>query len=114
MALSFSKVSLFNGESKAEFLTMGIPCDYEDLERYTAFAEYIGELSDECNIEVNVDSYLYGEGETVKASIEEIAYLTRRMGMKGDFLEKSCQKTEESSFLLRYSPEELYGMEMKT
>ena len=43
MALLFSKVSLFNGESAAEFLAMGIPRDYEDLERYTAFAEYIGD-----------------------------------------------------------------------
>ena len=50
MALLFSKVSLFNGESEAEFLTMGIPRDYEDLEGYTAFAEYVGELSDECDI----------------------------------------------------------------
>lgn len=114
MALLFSKVSLFNGESEAEFLTMGIPRDYEDLERYTAFAEYVGDLSDECDIEVNVDSYLYGDGETVKASIEEVAYLTMRMGMKSDFLERSCQKTEKSSFLLRYSPEELFGMEMKS
>lgn len=93
---------------------MDIPRDYEDLERYTAFEEYVGYLSDECDIEVNVDSYLYGEGETVKASIEEIAYLTMRMGMKADFLERSCQKVEDSSFLLRYSPEELYGMEIKS
>ena len=114
MALLFSKVSLFNGESEAEFLAMGIPQDYEDLERYTAFAEYVGELSDECDIEVNVESYLYGDDETVKASIEEVAYLTMRMGMKADFLERSCKKTEESSFLLRYSPEELFGMEMKS
>lgn len=114
MALLFSKVSLFNGESEAEFLTMGIPRDYEDIERYTAFEEYIDDLSDECDIEVNVDSYLYGDGETVKASIEEIAYLTMRMGMKADFLEKSCKKKEESSFLLRYSPQELFGMEVKS
>ena len=72
MALLFSKVSLFNGESEAEFLTMGIPRDYEDLEGYTAFAEYVGELSDECDIEVNVESYLYGDDETVKASYEAI------------------------------------------
>ena len=64
MALLFSKVNLFNGESEAEFLTMGIPRDYEDIERYTAFEEYLGDLSDECDIEVNVDSYLYGDGET--------------------------------------------------
>ena len=72
MALLFSKVSLFNGESEVEFLTMGIPRDYEDLEGYTAFAEYVGELSDECDIEVNVESYIYGDDETVKASIEEV------------------------------------------
>lgn len=114
MALLFSKVNLFNGESEAEFLTMGIPRDYEDLERYTAFEEYLGDLSDECDIEVNVDSYLYGDGGTVKASIEEVAYLTMRMGMKADFLEKSCKKIKDSTFLLRYCPEELFGMEMET
>ena len=114
MALLFSKVTLFDGVNEAEFLTMGIPHDYEDLERYTAFAEYIGELTDECDIEVIVDSYLYGDDEAVKASIEEIAYLTMRMDMKPDFLERSCKKIEDSTFLLRYSPEELFGMEMET
>ena len=113
MAILFSKVSLFNGENEAEFLTMGIPRNYDDLEKYTAFEEYIGDLVDECDIEVNVESYLYGKGEPVKASIEEVAYLTMRMGMRADFLESRCTKVDESTFLLRYVPEELCGMEME-
>ena len=113
MALLFSKVILFDGETEAEFLVGGIPRDYDDLEGYTAFDDYLGELTSECDIEVHVDSYLYGEGESVKATPEEVAYMMKRIEMRADFLEARCDNIEDSTFLLRYSPEELFGMEME-
>ncbi len=53
MALLFShvRVSAPDG-SEAEFLVKGIPRDYDDLENYTAFEEFLGELDGETEISV--------------------------------------------------------------
>ena len=80
MALLFShvRVSAPDG-NEAEFLVKGIPRDYDDLENYTAFEEFLGELDEETEISVHAEAYLYGEGETYTASIEEVAYFHLRM-----------------------------------
>jgi hypothetical protein len=48
MALLFShvRVSAPDG-NEAEFLVKGIPRDYDDLENYTAFEEFLGELDED-------------------------------------------------------------------
>ena len=48
MALLFShvRVSAPDG-SEVEFLVKGIPRDYDDLENYTAFEEFLGELDED-------------------------------------------------------------------
>ena len=60
MALLFSRarVSAPDG-NEAEFLVKGIPRDYDDLENYTAFEEFLGELDEETEISVHAEAYLY-------------------------------------------------------
>lgn len=59
-----------------------------------------------------MEAYLYGEGETFQASLEEIAYFTQRMEMDADFLCDSCDNIEDADFTFPWSPEELFGLEM--
>ena len=112
MALLFShvRVSAPDG-NEAEFLVKGIPRDYDDLENYTAFEEFLGELDEETEISVHAEAYLYGEGETYSASIEEVAYFHLRMQKDENFLSGHCDNIESVDFTCNYSPDELFGMD---
>lgn len=73
MALLFSHVRASTPDgNEAEFLVMGIPREYEDLEGYTKLEEFLNELDEDTEISFHADAYLYGEGETFSASIEEV------------------------------------------
>ena len=112
MALLFSyvRVSAPDG-NEAEFLVKGIPRDYDDLENYTAFEDFLDVIEEETEISVHAEAYLYGEGETYKASIEEVAYFHLRMQKDENFLSGHCDNIESVDFTCNYSPEELLGMD---
>ena len=74
MAVLFSAVTLSADNNQVEFLTAGIPRDADDLEGWAAFEDFMDELASEQEVGVHVEAYLYGEGETVKATPEEVAY----------------------------------------
>lgn len=112
MALLFSAVTLTANDQDAEFLVSGIPRDTDDLEGWTAYEGFIGELDEECEVSVHVEAYLYGEGETFRASLEEIAYFTNRLNVNPGFLSDSCDNIEDADFTFQWSPEELFGLEM--
>ena len=81
MALLFSAVTLTANDHDAEFLVSGIPRDTDDLAGWTAYEGFLGEIDEECEVRVHVEAYLYGEGETFRASLEEIAYFNNRLEM---------------------------------
>ena len=112
MALLFShvRVSAPDG-SEAEFLVKGIPRDYDDLENYTAFEDFLDGIEEETEISVHAEAYLYGEGETFTASIEEVAYFHLRMQNDENFLSGHCDNIESVDFTYNYSPDELFGMD---
>ena len=114
MALLFShvRVSAPDG-NEAEFLVKGIPRDYDDLENYTAFEEFLGELDEETEISVHAEAYLYGEGETYTASIEEVAYFYLRMQKDERFLSDHCDNIESVDFTIQYDPEELFEVDWR-
>lgn len=112
MAVLFSVVTATDGKETVEFLTGGIPKDYGDLERWKAFDNFIGNMSEESNITVKTKSYLYGEGERYAATPEEIAYFMQRIGRNADFVSSRCTPAESGEFSFAWSPKELYGMEM--
>ena len=74
MALQFSHVRVSTPDgNEAEFLVSGIPREFDDFEYYTAFEDFLDGIEEDTEISVHADAYLYGEGETFKASIEEVA-----------------------------------------
>ncbi len=62
---------------------------------------------------VHVEAYLYGEGETVKATPEEVAYFTMRADADEKFLHDRCDNIEDADFTIRRSPDELYGVKLE-
>ena len=113
MALQFSAVTIAVGSKQVKFLAAGIPREFEDLEGWTAFENFIGELDTEAEVNVHGKVYLYGDGEVFKATPEEIAYFTMRNAADEDFLSGRCKNIEEVDFTFQWSPEELFGREMK-
>ena len=73
MALLFSHVQVSTPDgNETEFLVSGIPREFDDFEYYTAFEDFLDGIEEDTEITVHADAYLYGEGETYQASIEEI------------------------------------------
>lgn len=114
MAVQFSVVTATAGNEKAEFLVAGLPKNHDDLEGWRKLEDFLGELDQETKVSVHADSYLYGEEEVFTATPEEVAYFMMRMERNPDFLQDSCTKGESSDFDFTWSPEELFGMELKT
>ena len=61
--------------------------------------------------ENDLPCYLYGEGETLQATIEEMAYFHLRMQKDENFLSGHCDHIESVDFTCRYFPDELFGMD---
>ena len=55
-----------------------------------AFDDFIGEIDQDADVRVHTDAYLYGEGETVKATPEEVAYRMMRQERNPNFLSDHC------------------------
>ena len=105
MAILFSKVSLKADDGTDEFLIGGAPSDEDELSGWAPYDDFIESLTDEAEIEVYVESYLYGEGETVRATPEEVAYMQMRMDSDEDFLSKHCDNISDCSFNILHEPE---------
>ena len=112
MALLFSHVRVSTPDgNEAEFLVSGIPREFEDFDYYTKFEDFLDSIEEDTEITVHADAYLYGEGETLNASIEEVAYLTPRMNADDRFLTGHCDNIESVDFTCSYSPDALFGMD---
>ena len=117
MAVLFSAVTLTAGNNQVEFFAAGIPRDADDLEGWAVYENFMDELDSEQEIGVHVEAYLYGEGdgegETVKATPEEVAYLAMRADADEKFLHDHCDNIESADFTIHRSPDALYGTEME-
>jgi hypothetical protein len=100
MAILFSVLTMKSGEAESRFfLVGGIPRIKNDLKGWTAYENFIRKANGE--IEVQVDSYAYGGETLVKATVEEVAYLTKRLESRTDFLERSCDLLGRSQFTIK-------------
>ena len=112
MALLFSHVHVSAPDgNETEFLVCGIPREFDDFEYYSAFEDFLDSIEEDTEITVHADAYLYGEGETFKATIEEVAYFHLRMQSDEKFLSGHCDHIESVDFTCSYSPDELFGMD---
>ena len=113
MAVLFSAVRVTAGNEEAELLVGGIPREYDDLEGWTIFEDFLAEISEETQVNVHAEAYLYGAEETYQATPEEVAYFTKRLEADEYFLRDHCDCIEDVDFSFQWSPDELFGMEMK-
>ena len=98
MALLFSKVTMAGDGYDTEFLVGGIPREYDDLEGWCAADDFLENLENESDVQVHVEAYVYGEGETVRATPWEVAYFMKRIDMNPDFLSNRCTNIESVDF----------------
>jgi len=113
MALLFSNVTITANGEETELLIGGIPREHDDLEGWSFFDYFMEDISEEAEVSVRAKAYLYGDGESVRATPEEVAYLTIRRDNDPRFLADHCTSIENVDFSFSWSPEELFGMEMK-
>ena len=68
-------------DQEVEFLVGGIPREFDDLEGWTAFENFMEDIDEETEVSVHAKAYLYGGEETYKATPEEVAYFMKRIEM---------------------------------
>ena len=105
MSLLFSAVTVSADDARAEFLVFGIPSSLEDLEDWTAFNDLTESLNRAQEFSVHVETYLYGGGEAVTASPEEVAYMTMRAEKDPAFLSRHCDNIADSDFTALWTPQ---------
>lgn len=98
MALLFSKVTLTAEDEQTSFFVSGSPKSMDELDGWRAYEKFIGNIDVECDIDVHVDSYVYGEGKVFTATPEEAAYFTMRVEADAKFLHTLCDKVSEHEF----------------
>lgn len=106
----FSKIKA-NAKSGGDIykgLVSGIPYNLTDLEGWKDFELFLAGLDDDF-VEVEVQVFGYGEGETVQATPEEVAYMYMRLKMRPDFLETRCNKLSTHTFNFDWTPSELFN-----
>lgn len=110
MAVLFSAVEVSAGDESVNLLVSGSPKCAEDLSGWKAYEYFLMDIGKPTNVTVDVKSYLYGEGDVFKASVEEVAYIGMRIRMQDNFLEERCRCVGSSNFSFPWCPEELFGL----
>lgn len=114
IAILFSQVTISANNEESTFFVSGIPREYDDLEGWNAFDGFLFELQEETEVQIKADAFLYGEGETFKATPEEVAYIMKRIELNNNFLNSRCDHFETVDFNIQWSPEELFGHSFTT
>lgn len=86
MAVLFSAVTVAANDEKIELFVSGIPREYDELEGWTEFDDFVNLLRGESEVSVHAQGYLYGEGEIADASPQEVAYFLKRIETDERFL----------------------------
>lgn len=110
MAVLFSNILLSadNGSTDS-FLCGGIPDKAEDFENWTTYQNFLEDNPEIEAIDVEVKSYVYGDGELMDANEHEVAYFT----MRGEsFLKRSTVRLYDESNFIILTDNENIEMEM--
>ena len=109
MAILFSHVTMSNDDyGTTEFFACGYPQELDDLDGCIACEEYLEEIEEDATIDVHVEAFTYGEGETCWATPEELAYMLKRLEMDEYFLKKHCNNIGDCDFEIEWSEDELF------
>lgn len=96
------------------FLVSGIPREYDDLEGWTAFDGFLRAINQDTVVRLHAGAYLYGEGETFKATPEEVSYMMMQQERNPNFLSDRCAHIETVDFDIQWSPGELFTQSFTT
>lgn len=91
MSVIFSKVKLSVDGENVKFIVSGIPVGYDDLVGWTVFDDFLERIKVDSEIDVHVEAYKYGEGESYIATPYEVADFQNRLNFRPHFLESSCE-----------------------
>ena len=110
MAVLFSHILLSDDNGSTDsFLCSGIPDKAEDFENWTTYQNFLEDNPEIEAIDVEVKSYVYGDGELTDANEHEIAYFT----MRGEsFLKRSTVRLYDESNFIILTDNENIEMEM--
>ncbi len=108
MALLFSKVTIQSDFNEVEFIVGGFPIEPDDLARCDEYRDFLDETDEENSISVHVDAYVCGNGETIRASTDEVAEISARTEAEPDFLSEQCDWIGETDFEIPWSQAEQY------
>ena len=112
MALLFSTVNAAVENDDVEFVVGGIPREEDDLLGWKAYDSFAEELENGTKIHVSASAFLYGDGETVNATPEDVDYLIRKMRMDPIFLSDHCDCIEDVSFTFPCETGQDFDIEM--
>ena len=108
MALLFSKVTIQCDFNEAEFMVGGFPTEPDDLARCEEYQDFLDEIDDETSVSIHVDAYVCGNGETIRASPDEVVEILVRIEADPDFLSDQCDWVGETDFEIPCSPAESF------
>ena len=108
MSLLFSKVTIQSDSDEVEFMVGGFPTEPDDLARCEEYQGFLDEIDDETSVSVHVDAYVCGNGETIRASPDEVAEISALIEAEPDFLSEQCDCVGETDFEIQWSPIESY------
>ena len=109
IAILFSQVKVQSADQAETFLISGIPKEYDDLTVSVQLEWFLQDIDSDETVQVHADAFLYGEGEAVNATHEELCYFLDRIRRDPHFLESRCQRAGRSEFAFDWSPTELFG-----
>ena len=75
MSLRFSRVTLYSAGKTASFLVGGIPKSRTDLQRWTAYDNFVSDVPRYTAVNTHVESFLYGCEEPFDATPEGRLFL---------------------------------------
>lgn len=102
-SLTYSRVELTCGGNHSEYFTGGIP-DELDIEETEGYQEFVRGLEDEAEIEVHVETFNVGRGESVCPNDEEInAILENERAIDEKY---GIDAIQDNDFTHLYEPEE--------
>ena len=114
MSIQFSKVTVTADDMSKQFLVGGIPRDPSDLEDCDAYEGFTNLLFDTCEVMVQAEAYLYGDGEIADASEDELEDLEQQLKDNPEMLNgNEFDAVEIVCFSFYWNTEELFGKEME-
>lgn len=96
--LLFSSVTMCADGCESTFYIGGIPREQDDLTDSSDYEEFMSDIAAGTEVQVSVEAYLFGEGETQAASEDELRVFRDIEEMIPDIRRTRCDNIEDLEF----------------